>query len=314
MNKNKKIYLNREPVTGPWGGGNKTLSFLCEEIVKNGFDLTFNLEDNIDIIFCFDPRPNKAGEWYQDFINYKAKNKNCKIIQRVGDVGTHSKPDLTNMLTQIAKLNTTDYFIFPSEWSKKMINYEGKNFSIIFNKPLQIFHNNRKIKDNIGDTINIVTHHWSDNPKKGFSLYEKLGKYIKKNKIGNKKVKFTYIGRYSKKHSKEGIEVISPKSADELALILPQYDVYLTASIEEAGANHVLEAMACNLPVLYHSDGGSIVEYCNEFGLSYDNFDDMITKIAMMTKNYISYNEKVSKYNEKINNLIDRYIEIIKNI
>ena len=35
-----------------------------------------------------------------------------------------------------------------------------------------------------------------------------------------------------------------------LSLTLPSHDIYLTASLEEAGANHVLEALACGLPVL----------------------------------------------------------------
>ena len=46
----------------------------------------FSLEDNIDLIFCFDPRPNNKGEWYQHFLNYKSLNT-TKIIQRIGDVG-----------------------------------------------------------------------------------------------------------------------------------------------------------------------------------------------------------------------------------
>ena len=114
-----KIYLNRKPVHGPWGGGNNTLLKLCESLEKLNFKVVFNLQENIDVIFCYDPRPNTAGEWFQDFINYKLKNPKTKIIQRVGDVGTHSKPELTKLLREIVEKKFTDFYIFPSEWSRK---------------------------------------------------------------------------------------------------------------------------------------------------------------------------------------------------
>ena len=53
-----KIYLNRRPVSGPWGGGNKTVSMLSKSLTELGHKVVYQLEDNIDIIFCFDPRPN----------------------------------------------------------------------------------------------------------------------------------------------------------------------------------------------------------------------------------------------------------------
>ena len=37
--------------------------------------------------------------------------------------------------------------------------------------------------------------------------------------------------------------------------VLPSYDIYLTASEEEAGANHVLESLAAGLPIVYRDTG-----------------------------------------------------------
>ena len=34
--------------------------------------------------------------------------------------------------------------------------------------------------------------------------------------------------------------------------------------------------MALGLPVLYHKDGGSINEYCKDFGIQYENFEELI--------------------------------------
>ena len=87
-----KVYLNRTPKTGPWGGGIKTVNKLAEAIVSSGHELTHKLEAGIDVIFCIDPRPNERGEWYQHFVNYRNTFPKTKIIQRVGDLGTHIKP------------------------------------------------------------------------------------------------------------------------------------------------------------------------------------------------------------------------------
>ena len=39
-----KIYINRQPVTGPWGGGNKTVTLLHEKCKKE-FEITDNIND-----------------------------------------------------------------------------------------------------------------------------------------------------------------------------------------------------------------------------------------------------------------------------
>lgn len=305
-----KVLINRKPVEGPWGGGNKTLSHLVNELQKK-HDVVYELQPDVDIIFCFDPRHDNAGIWYQNFIDFKIKNPKVKIIQRVGDVGSHSKPELKALLRQIVKLNFTDHFIFPSMWARKMINHKGENYSHIPNAPLKDFYKAREIKKNTLETskVSIVTHHWSDNPKKGFAIYEKIGEVSKENNIV-----FHYYGRYSEKYKKAGINIHKPIDTKELISILPQYDFYVTASIEEAGANHVLEAMACGIPVFYHIDGGSIGEYCKDFGIPFRDANDLLEKINLCKNEYRKYYDKTLKYNDCIENVIERYIEIIERV
>jgi len=298
-----KIYFNRKPVSGPWGGGNKTVNSLVNRLHDN---VVFDLEDDVDIIFCVDPRPNEDGLWYQDFLDHKSKF-GSKIIQRVGDVGTHGKPELTDLVKQ--SIHYSDLCVFPSQWAFEYVN-ASTNSIVIPNGPLSDFYQFRNQSLKISKPIRVVTHHWSDNDKKGFDIYSSFKDFV------DEDFYFTYIGRYSNKYSKDGIDFIEPIDTESLKSILPEHDVYLTASQEEAGANHVLEAMASGLPVVYRSGGGSIDEYCSdEFGcVSYEGLGDLSTILNAVVDNYELYKNKVLNYQRTNEDLVDEYLEVIGNV
>ena len=92
---------------------------------------------------------------------------------------------------------------------------------------------------------------------------------------------------------------------------LPKHDIYLTASEHEAGANHVLEAAACGLPILYHELGGSIPEYVAEFGTEYSDVESLKMGIIEMVKNYSFYKQRTLEYDEILDRSIDGYCQII---
>ena len=296
-----KIYFNKRPVSGPWGGGNKTLTSLVSALDD---EVVFDLDDDVDVIFCMDPRPNEDGLWYQDFLNHKVKY-GSKIVQRIGDVGTHGKPELTELIRH--SIQYSDVCIFPSQWAMDYVDASSDSV-IIPNAPLSDFYENRNKNKTVTKPIRVVTHHWSDNEKKGFDVYSSFSECVDENYL------FTYIGRYSNKHNKNGINYITPRDTAELKSILPAHDVYLTASKEEAGANHVLEAIACGLPVVYRNGGGSIDEYCNKYGVGYDSIDNLSSVLNEVVDNYDTYKNEVLGYTRTNSNLIDEYLEIINNV
>jgi len=303
-----KIYLNRRPVHGPWGGGNKVVTNLFESLTKLEHQVVFTLEENIDLIFCFDPRPNEFSEWYRHILNYKIAHPHTKIIQRVGDLGTHGKPELTNLVARAVDLS--DYLIFPSEWAKEYLDYKGQNFSVIHNAPLNVFHKYKK-NNNLNETLSVVTHHWSTNPKKGFKYYKLFDDYIGE----HKDISFTFVGRMPKDCNFKNVNCVEATGDNDfLANLLSKHDIYLTASEEEAGANHVLEALAAGIPVIYHNNGGSILNYCSEYGLGYDNFEQMIACIQEIKNSYNKYKEKTMNYACTINDIIEEYIRVIEHV
>ncbi len=304
-----KILLSRRPREGPWGGGNKIVTMLFKELKRLGHDICFSLEPGIDLIFCFDPRRNEYNETFLNYEDYRKNNTGVKIVQRVGDVGSHSKPDLTQFVKY--SVNISDYIIFTSQWAKEYVEYQGDNCCVIPNGPLPIFYKNRNKNKQIDkEKVKIVTHHWSDNDKKGFDVYAALGYAIKEDLLKN--IEFTYIGRYSKKFKSEGIKLVEPKDQNGLSKILPQHDIYLTASLEEAGANHVLEAIACGLPVIYRKDGGSINEYCRGYGIEYQHdFDNFVLSLKELISNYEKYKDKSLLYTRKTIDVVKEYVEVL---
>jgi len=101
---------------------------------------------------------------------------------------------------------------------------------------------------------------------------------------------------------------------DYLAKKLSQSDIYLTASEEEAGANHVLEALASGTPVLYHSNGGSVNNYCGNYGVEYSNFRELLAGLVELKENYLGYKEKTMSYSKTIDDTIQEYKKIIYDI
>lgn len=295
-----KIFFNRKPVAGPWGGGSKVLFSLLEECKKRNHEATFNLEEKVDLIFCMDPRPNQDCD-FSMLVN-KKNREGIKIVQRVGDLGTHGKPELFELVKKSS--DYSDCVIFPSKWARDHSDIKNSNQLVVQNAPLKQFikpNNNSLNRDN----IKFVTHHWSDNSMKGFDTYDFLNRFCET----HTDYSFTFIGRKPEScHIKNHFQ---PQDVEQLIQSIPKNDVYVTSSKKEAGANHVLEAMALGLPVIYHEDGGSIAEYCQNYGISYKDNEDLLRIIE--DKNLLEKIVKDKKpYVRSSEDMASEYIDIFE--
>lgn len=274
-----RFHFNRRPVDGPWGGGSKVLRAVVDEAQRRGHSVTFEGDDSggkIDLMYIVDPRP-KDGLAADYFIE-RARFDAARIVLRVGDVGSHGKPDLTWMVNDV--IQRVDLVIYPSTWAKKYMSlafhpispgslFESIHSVVIRNEAdprfLSACRRTRDFRN--ADELRVVTHHWSDNHRKGFRFYQMIDTISRS--LG---VEFTFIGRKPSECVLRNH--VQPLDVEGLCRELPKHDVYLTASEAEAGANHVLEAMAIGLPVIHIANGGSIEEYCLGRGVMCDNEQD----------------------------------------
>ena len=303
-----KIYFNRRPVDGPWGGGSKVLRAIVEESIARGHFVCFEEElydhHDIDVVVCVDPRPARVT--CLDLINY-VSFRNTKLIQRVGNIGTHGKPDLFKLVCETTKFS--DVVVFPSSWARDQVSPKTRSI-VIENAPrdefVEAFEFSNTKRDYEG-RVRIVTHHWSDNPMKGFDVYREFDDYCSQ----SYKFEFVYMGR--KPSGVEFRNYVPPQDVSGIIKALSKSHVYLTASRKEAGANHVLEALAMGLPVLYHEDGGSINEYCRDFGVSFSSYEVLTVTLEDKFEELVKIAKRMS-YNKKLSNSAREYVDLFEEI
>lgn len=292
-----KILINRKPVEGPWGGGNNFVKSFVNILPNYGHKIVHGFEENIDIIFIQDPRYDELGISINEAIAYKNKFPKVKIIQRINECDARKGTNNIDKLL-IDCSNHIDKTVFVSNWMKEYFLKKGwkcKDNHVIINGVSDDYKPKEKINNG---KINIVTHHWSDNYMKGFDYYEMIDELCEK----RKDITFTYIGR--ERGTFKNTFVIPPLFGKDLANQLGKYDLYITASRFDPGPNHVLEAIASEIPVFSYKDGGGACEFTGK-DFVFDSFKDLVEKIDKKpynknTMTIDSWKSCMEKLNENI--------------
>ena len=294
-----KVSIGSRIVLGPWGGGNLFAINLSNYLKEKGHEVRYDLVDrDIDLILLTDPRSRRESSStfnHYDIEQYKKfVNPDVKVIQRINECDERKNTKNINSFYLDAS-KVADHVVFVSSWlqgiytniglspEKSSVILAGAN-SEIFNKLNQELWTSSELK--------IVTHHWSSHENKGFDTYKQLDQLITKPKWRNK-IQFTYIGNMNENITFYNTKIIKPLAGKELASELKKNHVYVTGSINEPSGNHHIEAAQCGLPILYKNSGG-IPEYCNGFGVSFENnFEEALEELY---NNYQMYIEKLNFY------------------
>lgn len=296
----------------PWGGGNRTLTALWEALESRGHmcSLLNNFKfEEITILFLMDPTDlsNNPTELENILKIFKAANK--KIVYRIGNIGTHRNfEEYLNLIR--ATMPYCNSIIYLSEWSKRELEKNSIFPNIGCRTALcrteigrETFYSKDYMKT-YGQLLRCSGHSWSDNPKKGFEIYQQLDE-----KQDELNIEFYYIGR--KPEWFKPRNYISPLFGEALANELRKSDFYVSASQFECGPNHIIEALCCGLPVLYSSLGGACGEYAGEYGIEYKDFDDLY-KLIRDHESWLPEKQlKLQKYESNIDDMINKYINEI---
>ena len=253
-----KVYINRQPVSGPWGGGNMFVKAFHKFVPTMGHELVESESMTVapDVILLAGLDNDGSGVSAEQAILYKVYHEQAKLVLRVNE--NDARKGTSHMDEYLLKLAPhIDATVFVSHWLKDYFEAKGwpkGNSTVIINGvDKEVFKPQPKLNNG---KLNIVAHHWSDNQMKGFDIYEQLDEFVGKNPD---KFAFTYIGRDRRtfKHT----NVVRPLFGKKLGEELGKHDVYVSASRFDPGPNHILEALACGLPTYVHEDGGGCVEF-----------------------------------------------------
>jgi len=259
-----KIYVNRLPVRGPWGGGNAFVHAAYEMLPQHGHQVIAADDSRVapDAMLLAGIDNDGYGISAEQAVMYKSvmsPHRDVKLVLRVNENDARKgTTDVDKML--IALSHHVDGTVFVSRWLQEYFEKKGwgctNNTVIINGVDREVFKSQSKLNNG---KVNIAAHHWSDNSMKGADIYEELDKFVGQNPD---KFAFTYIGRH--KCNFKNTTVVRPLSGKRLGEELGKHDVYVSASRWDPGPNHVLESLACGLPTFVHTDGGGAVEFAGD--------------------------------------------------
>jgi len=285
-----------------YGGGNQFLKALRDTWIKNNLYAKDPLDADVIIV-------NSHHFQNIKLIQHLKSRNNTVIIHRIdGPIQkVRGKDASVDHMIYFFNHNVADGTIFQSEWSKEenyLLGYEKNRFeTVIPNAPdPDIFYPLHSTR--CGGRVRIIATSWSGNLNKGFDIYKFLDNHLDFNQFqmtfaGNSPIEF------------QNIQNLKPLPSKELADILRQHDIYITASRNEPYSNSLIEALHCKLPAVYRigSSHGTIV---GNGGEGFRGKDDVLVTIENVTRNIEKYRSLI--HLKTLEEVADAYYLFCRNI
>ncbi len=288
------VSINYRPVDGPYGGMNLFVRQVTRWLLHRGYQVIYELNPEVDVIFIVHAWMTHTDPYgFDETQAFKRDNPTVKVLLRVNECDKRKGTD--HMDQWLARWHAlADYTVFISKWlsdyhADKWFDSERPHTWVYNGADPRVFHPVGSAHYQANEPLRLVTHHWSDNPMKGYPDYVKLDNMIHSGQIRD--VDFSVIGRWPEDIQWKSTKTYGPMQGKELADLLRSCHVYLTGSLYEPGGMHHVEGIQCGLPVIYHCSGGGIVELAKHYGVEYS--DDLASAIGTIRANYHSYRENV---------------------
>ena len=139
-------------------------------------------------------------------------------------------------------------------------------------------------------------------PARAALLYRWIEKHLDWDRF-----EYTFVGNASETF--ERIRHIPPVSSDELAEILRNHDIYITASRNDPCSNALIEAMACGLPALYLNDGGH-PELVGSGGLPFVDEEEILPQLETLVEHYESFQRLIAV--SRMEDVAEKYLALAR--
>ncbi len=333
-----KIAFNRQIRRTPWGGGSQFLSVFADFLAKRGHEVVHKLEPNVDAVVMLDPRHEDGGFSADQIHDYKRKNPKTKVLHRVNDTGkTRGGHELDRLIIN-ANRKVADRTVFISEWVQRyysdavlattndqferlnrLADWRARPSTVITNGcDADFFYPPAREREKCLSVMSrprsLVTHHWSDNPAKGLDLYAHIDELMASGQDNS--FTFTYVGRFSASYKPKSprFKIIPPLYGHALGDELRKHDVYVTGARWEACGSHHVEAAACGLPVIFHKDGGGVVEMCERYGVGVSSPEEFSAALHAVEMDFKGYCDKAAMADLGSHSMCTKYLDVIYNM
>lgn len=289
-----RVAISTQPIFGPWGGANQWLLQISRFLNYSGYEVQHDLHGEVDcIIINHNGLTGKMSFGLDEIAAYKKSRPHVRVVHRIND--NDIRKQTTEMDPFMARFNAlADYTVFISEWLRdhhaaKWFDPVRPHTCILNGADPAIFHPVGNRTWQAGTPFRFVTHHWADNPMKGFPQYAELDARIADGTLAG--VELWVIGRWPKDLHWKTARTFPPASGPALAELLRECHGYITASRHEPGGMHFIEGLQCGLPLLFHEDGGGIVELGRKHGVGFR--ENLVEGVRSLIAGYAGFRESV---------------------
>ncbi|MGE9290685.1 MAG: glycosyltransferase, partial [Puniceicoccales bacterium] len=244
-----RIALFHDFAPPPTGGGHQFLRALMAEWERMGIEVAVNcLPTSAEAVLI------NSYNFTPDLMR-RLCDRSVRTVHRVdGPLQVYRGfDDGTDM--QIARLNRefSSASIFQSEFSRNENDRLGFGLlpgPVICNAAdRSIFKPRLRPSPVVGEPVRVIAASWSDNPNKGLDVFQWLDENLDASRFH-----FTFVGRA--KMEFKNFRHIPAVPSEELATLLGDHDIFLTASLNDPCSNSVIEALTVGLPCIYRKSGG----------------------------------------------------------
>lgn len=295
------VFHDFEPAPG--GGAHQSLRAVLDELGRRGARIehgTITPATRACLFNSFNFDPNRLA--------FMARRRgDCRMVHRVGAVTTLYRGVDDGTDARVAELNRrfADATLAISHATIAMyasIGIELRAPRVVYNGcDRRIFHPQGRIAFDRNRRIRLISSSWSPNPRKGGPTYRWLEQQLDWDRY-----EFTFVGQTPVPFGR--IRHVPPVPSRELAELLRQHDVFVTATENDAYSNALVEALSCGLPAIYLDSGGS-GEAVKDAGLAFRERDEIP---ALLDRLVDEYEERQAAIDlPSIEEIADGYLELL---
>lgn len=296
------VFHEFEPA--PAGGAHQSLRALIRALRRRGVRVAFN-EIPLGTQACLFNSFNFDPARLERFVAMRPTG--CRMVHRVGAVTSLYRGFDDGTDAHVADLNRrfADATLAISRATIDMyrsIGIELVDPRVVHNAvDPEIFNRSGRVAFDRNRRIRVIAVSWSNNPRKGGPVLRWL-----ESQLDHDRYELTFVGNIGVEL--EQARVIPPLPSHELAQLLREQDVFVTATQFDAYSNALVEALSCGLPAVYLDSGGSR-EAVGDAGFAFVEQEEIPALLDRLRDEYEERQAMISL--PSLDEIVDGYLEVL---